>query len=232
MQQQATTAAFPTAAAFQGTGPQGHRGRMRTRLLANETALADYEILEMLLFLGIPRRDTKPLAKSLINRFGTLAAALAATPDALDLPPRAAAALALVTDSATHLARPETRQRPTLDSWDALIQHIDPAARTQHPPGLTALLLNSRNQLLAEPAWPGPPDPAAFPRDMLRHALDHHASAVLLVRHGATRPRLTPADRALFTDVQRAAGPLTVALHDLVVTGCGTWTSLRKSGLC
>jgi DNA repair protein RadC len=141
---------------------------MRGRLLANEAALADYEILEMLLFLGIPRRDTKPLAKSLINRFGTLA----------------------------------------------------------------ALLLNSRNQLLAEPTWPGIPDPAGFPRAMLRHALEQHASAVLLVRHGSGRPRLTQADRTLFAAVQDAAGPLTVTLHDLVVTGQGGWTSLRQSGLC
>jgi DNA repair protein RadC len=217
---------------FTGTGPQGHRGRMRGRLLANEAALADYEILEMLLFLGIPRRDTKPLAKSLINRFGTLADALAAAPDALGLPERAASALALVADSATHLARPERLERPTLDSWDALIRHIAPALRGDASPGLAALLLNSRNQLLAEPTWPGIPDPAGFPRAMLRHALEQHASAVLLVRHGSGRPRLTQADRTLFAAVQDAAGPLTVTLHDLVVTGQGGWTSLRQSGLC
>ena len=207
---------------------------MRTRLLANEAALADYEILEMLLFLGIPRRDTKPLAKALINRFGGLGAALSAAiaePDRLGLPPEAAAALALVSDSAAHLARPEQRARTTLDGWDALIAHIDPKARADDPPGLSALLLNSRNQLIAEPGWPGTPEPAVFARTMLRQALDQHASAVLLVRHGAARPKLTAADRALYAEVSRAAAPLTVAVHDLVVTGLGKWISLRQSGL-
>jgi hypothetical protein len=59
---------------IESTGPQGHRGRMRTRLLSAPDALADYEVLEKLLFFGIPRRDTKPQARSLILQFSSLAA--------------------------------------------------------------------------------------------------------------------------------------------------------------
>ena len=218
---------------FSSTGPQGHRGRMRGRLLANEAALADYEILEMLLFLGIPRRDTKPLAKSLINQFGSLAAALTAAieaPDRLGLPAQATAALAMVRESADHLARPEVQERPRLDGWDALIRHIDPPGRRDDPPGVSALLLDSRNRLLAEPSWPGAADAASLPRLVLRHALDHHASALLLVRTVPSRPRLGRADRALHDAMQAAAAPLVVVLHDLVVVGQGAWLSLRQSG--
>ena len=205
---------------------------MRTRLLANEAALADYEILEMLLFLGIPRRDTKPLAKSLVNRFGSLAAVLAAPPASLraaGLPPPAIEALGLAVASAESLARPEQRPRPILDSWDALERHLDPRANQAGPPFTEALLLDSRNRLVAQPRLSAP-DPGALAHDLLRQALRHHASAVILVRHGpADRPAIGPADRAMHDAVTHAAAPLTVVVHDLVVTGQGHWISLRRS---
>jgi DNA repair protein RadC len=214
---------------------------MRGRLLASEAALADYEILEMLLFLGIPRRDTKPIAKGLINQFGSLSAALAADPDALaqaGLPARAAEALRMVVEAAEILARPDAIRRPVISDLTSLERYLDVEERTAQPPGISALLLNNRNQLLGEPAWE--PDAAAgvLATEMLKAALDQHATAAILVRNGGTAaPLITEADRALHTQVSRSAGVLSVVVHDLVVIGRGDraghrgdWVSLRQRG--
>ena len=216
---------------FQSTGPHGHRSRMRTRLLAAEGALADYEILEMLLFLGIPRRDTKPLAKALINRFGSLAGALTAPSFDLGdagLPPRAIEALGFVGEAAAELERPERRDRITLGSWDALDRHL--ACRRDTPAGTCALLLDSRNRLVAEPRWEPGADPAQLAREMLRHALDRHASAAILVRHCIGRPQACEVDHDLLDAAQAAAAALSVVVHDLVVAGDGAWVSLLQPG--
>lgn len=215
---------------IQGTGPQGHRGRMRARLLANPSALADYEILEMLLFLGIPRRDTKPLAKSLIQRFGSLAAALTAPPASLeqaDLPHLAVPPFAMATEAATALARPEQQTMPLLTDLDALDQHL--GLTHPRPAGLAAVLLDSRNRLLAQPAWPPATPHATFVRELLRDALARHAAAVILVQDRPDAPPIpTQADRALLAAARDAAGALAITVHDLVLTGQSGWTSIRQ----
>ncbi|MBV8912365.1 MAG: DNA repair protein RadC [Acetobacteraceae bacterium] len=217
---------------FTSTGPYGHRARMRGRLLAGEAALADYEILEMLLFLGIPRRDTKPLAKGLINEFGSLSAALEADRGALEragVPRRAIEALDLVVEAAAVLARPDQIRRPVIADLAALEDYLDIPERTAQPPGISALLLNNRNQLLGEPAWDAEVPSGELTTEMLRAALDQHSTAVILVRNlGAAQPRVTEADRALHTQVSRAASPLSVVVHDLVVIGGSEWISLRQ----
>ena len=201
---------------------------MRTRLLARPTALADYEILEMLLFLGIPRRDTKPQAKGLINRYGSLAATLAAPAESLQacgLPALVAEAFAVVTGAATALAGAERVERVLLADWDALDRFLDAPTRTQRPPGLSVLLLNNRNQLLGECRLD---DPAPV-RLLLREALARHATAAILVRNaGVTEPSGSKADRALLQQARDAAGPLAVQMHDMVVLGQGAWISLRN----
>ena len=219
---------------FSSTGPYGHRSRMRGRLLAGESALADYEILEMLLFLGIPRKDTKPLAKGLINEFGSLSGAVAGDRAALaaqGVPPPAVAALDIVTEAAAILARPDAIRRKVIADLAALERHLDPAERCQQAPGLSALLLNNRNQLLGEPAWGPEIAPADLARELLRHALDQHATATILVRNaGPAAAKIGTADRALHTEVHKAGAPLSVVVHDLVVLGRGQWVSLRQRG--
>ena len=220
-------------APFSSTGPHGHRSRMRTRLLASEAALADYEILEMLLFLGIPRRDTKPQAKALINRFGSLAATLTAGAGDLrreGLPPQAIDVLELVAQAAERLARPEQAERIVLGTWNALQDHLEARSRLRSP-GLGALLLNSRNVLVGESQWPPDVDPATLTQEALRQALDRHATAVILVRRqGDAPPAVTAEDHGLHGHFQRAAASLSVTVHDLVVMGGGDLASLRQQG--
>ncbi len=218
---------------FGSTGPQGHRGRMRSRLLATgPDGLADYELVEMLLFLGIPRRDTKPFAKELINRFGDLLHTLSAPPTALSdagLNDDSVRVWTLVQAAGARLARAETISRPLLNTPERLIEYLDLDRRLARPAHLAALFLNNRNQLLADEAWPGDADPAATVQLLARRAIHLHATALVLVRSRPdTRPRCLPDDKDLVRDVRRAGKALSLALHDYLVIGPGEPFSFRE----
>ncbi len=212
---------------FASTGPHGHRARMRGKLLANGPgALADYELLEMLLFLGIERRDTKPLAKATLNRFGGLAETLTASVDALaHLGTASVTILKLVEEAAARLSRAEVLDRPHLGNWDRLTEHLD-NKRLDVP--CRALFLNNRNRLLGDEAVPDGPVPQQA-REVAGRALELHATAVILVC-------LTPKAKAgadtlaLARLLSQASGLLAIQLHDCVVGGPGRWSSLRSAG--
>ena len=222
----------PAGRPFQSTGPQGHRGRMRTRLLtAGPDGLADYELIEMLLFLGIPRRDTKPFAKALINRFGDLLRTLSGKPEAL-----AAAGLndacqrvwALVQESGRRLAQAEALSRPLLNAPERLLAYLDLPQRLTRDPHLAVLFLNNRNQLLAEESWPDDVTPEALSSDIARLVVRVHATALILVRcRPGTRPRCLKQDRAVTDHCKRLAEILSLALHDHLILGQGEPFSLR-----
>ena len=204
---------------------------MRGRLLKDPAALADYEILEMLLFLGIPRRDTKPLAKGLIMRFGGLAKVLMAGAKPLDeagIPPRAAEAFGMIADAAEQLTKAEHRDPVMLRDHHALDRYLADGARPWRQ-GWSALLLDSRNQVLAEHACDAADAPSVTGQ-VLREALARHATAVILVRGSAESPEVTEADGALFRTIRERAEALSITLHDLVVIGKDRhWCSLAGS---
>lgn len=229
--------ATPHPAPFPSTGPEGHRGRLRARLLIRgPDGLADYEILEMLLFLGIPRRDTAPLAKATINRFGSLQAVLDAPATLLrlaGLDGLSASVLELVAESARRLARAEQRSRPLISDTARLLDHLDLPERMARPPHRVALLLNNRNQLLAElhcaPAQP----PAQAAEAVARRALETHATALILatIRPHAADPGVTDEDAEVTGCIGRAARILSIALHDHWIFGQGPPVSLKRKGL-
>ncbi|NHN83063.1 DNA repair protein RadC [Acetobacter musti] len=235
---------------FASTGPTGHRGRMRERVLSRgAAALADYELVEMLLFYGIPRRDTKPLAKSLINRFGSLASVLNASPAALrsaQLNDETITALKLPAVAACRLAEAEARQRPVLGNWDALLGYFDTALDGAVPGQLRILFLDNRNRLLGDEAVPtentgaentgegarrGPRIEAA---KILRRALSLHATALIAVRlcttSGQGPARFAPGDEDLARELTRAGALLAVTLHDMIALQGGNWLSLKQQG--
>ncbi len=222
---------------FSSTGPHGHRARMRERLLSRgPEALADYEVLEMLLFLGIPRRDTKPLAKELINRFGSLSAVLTATPEALarqdGLGADAVAVLRMPEAAAQRLAGAEARSRPVLNNWDRLLEYFDTALAGAAPGQLRALLLDNRNRLLADEPMTGEPD--ELPSMLAGRALALHATALILVRvvpAGPIDKALPKREAALCGAIGKALGTLSITLHDHMLVGGGSWVSLRQKGL-
>ena len=227
----------PNRAPFESTGPHGHRARMRERLLSRGAeALADYEILEMLLFLGIPMGDTKPLAKQLINVFGSLAGVLFATPSALardgSLGPAAIEILGLPGPAAECLAAAETRSMPVLNNWDRLLEYLDVALRAAVPGQLRALLLDNRNRLLADEVVASEPGDLSYV--LGGRALAVHATALILVRvlpAGPPEKGLAKREAALCAPVARSLALLSVTLHDHMLVGQGSWISLRQKGL-
>ena len=221
---------------FASTGPHGHRSRMRTRLLAGgPNGLADYELLEMLLFLSIPRRDTKPLAKAIINRFGDLYRSLNATAADLrkaGLDQIGVGLIDLVREAARRLADAEVVSRPLLKDAEALATYLDLPARSQRPPHLAVLFLNNRNQLLADLPFTEAQGPADVTEAVGRRAVEIHASALIMVSFRLRAPPIaTDRDRDLTRRIQRTGKLLSITLHDHFIFGDGGNESLKRQGL-
>lgn len=228
----------PAPAAF-GTDSSGHRARLRKRLLdGGAEALGDHEVIELLLMQAVPRRDMKPLARSLLQRFGSLAGVLQADPRTLAAHPgmgeATAAALRIVTVAATRMARQKVREAPVLGSWQALIDYltIDMAHLTVER--VRVLYLNTRNMLILDDlVGEGSIDEAAIhPREVIRRALDLGATALILVHnHPSGSPQPSRADIEITNRIADAGRLLGVAVHDHVVIGREGHVSLRSKGL-
>ena len=220
-------------------GGSGHRARLRTRLLeGGAEALADYEVLEYLLFGAFRQGDTKPIAKALMARFGSLSGVLNATPGALQqvkgMGPTSVAALKAVALAARRMARSEVRQQPVLSSWQALLDYltIDMAHLTVER--VRVLYLDTRNRLvLDDHVGDGSIDEAAIhPREVIRKALDIGSSALILVHnHPSGDPSPSRADIQITQRIAEAGRLLGIVVHDHVIIGREGHTSLRAKGL-
>ncbi|MFN4114575.1 MAG: RadC family protein [Sphingomonadaceae bacterium] len=220
-------------------GGTGHRARLRQRLLeGGAEALADYEVLEYLLFAAFRQGDTKPLAKALLARFGSLASVLNATPGALmqvkGMGETSVGALKSVALAARRMARSEVRQQPVLGSWQALLDYltIDMAHLTVER--VRVLYLDTRNRLvLDDHVGDGSIDEAAIhPREVIRKALDIGSSALILVHnHPSGDPSPSRADIQITQRIAEAGRLLGIVVHDHVIVGREGHTSLRAKGL-
>lgn len=220
-------------------GGAGHRARLRQRLLeGGAEALADYEVLEYLLFAAFRQGDTKPLAKALIARFGSLAGVLNATPGALmqvkGMGETGVGALKSVALAARRMARSEVRQQPVLGSWQAQLDYltIDMAHLTVER--VRVLYLDTRNRLvLDDHVGDGSIDEAAIhPREVIRKALDIGSTALILVHnHPSGDPSPSRADIQITQRIAEAGRLLGIVVHDHVIVGREGHTSLRAKGL-
>jgi len=221
------------------TDGTGHRARLRKRLIeGGHDALLDHELVEYLLALAIPRRDTKPLAKRLIGEFGGFGALLSAEPEALarigGLSEGAIAALMIAKASAVRLLSDEIRDKPILSNWQALIDYLH--ADMAHEPieRVRVLHLDGKNVLIRdEIITEGSIDQAAiYIREIIRRAIDLHASGLILVHnHPSGDPAPSKADIQLTREVVEAGRPLGIAVHDHLIVGTRGQTSLRSQGL-
>ena len=217
----------------------GHRERLRDRFLeAGADALADYELLELLLFNVIPRRDVKPLAKRLIEKHGSFAEVLAAEPKALMEEPWiteiGAVLLKSVEAAAVRLARERVRGRPVISSWQALLDYCRAAMAQNKIEQFRLLFLDRKNVLIAdELQQQGTVDHTpVYPREVVKRALELGASALILVHnHPSGDPTPSKADIEMTREIQRAAAPLGVTLHDHLVIGAAGHASFKSLGL-
>jgi len=216
----------------------GHRDRLRRRFLeAGGDALADYEMLELLLYSTIPRRDTKPLAKRLIGRFGSYAGVLRAAPAALKaagLSHPTVVMLKAVGEAAVRLAREEVIDRPVLSSWDKLIAYLRAGMSGLGTERFRILFLDVKNRLIAdEEQQRGTVNhTAVYPREVIKRALELGASAVIMVHnHPSGNAEPSRADIEMTREVRDAAAKLGVALHDHVIVARGGHASFKALGL-
>ena len=217
----------------------GHRERLRRRLLDKGAAsLADYELLEFLLFGARPRGDTKPLAKALVARFGNLAGVLTASPQDLATVPgmgdASVAVLKVVPEAALRLARADLANRPIIGSWDKLVDYCRTAMGREKVEQFHLLFLDRKNRLIADEMHQrGTVDHTpVYPREVVKRALELGASALILV-HNHPSGDATPskADIEMTREIEDAAGKLGIAVHDHIVIGRSDHKSFKSMGL-
>ncbi len=220
-------------------GVDGHRARMRARLLtAGPDALADHEMLEMVLFLALPRRDTKPIARALIGRFGSFANAIAAPRTELlgieGMGEAGVSALKVVHAAALRLARAEVLDQPVLNNWDRLMAYLNAALAREKVEQFRILFLDNRNRLLADEAQARGTvnHTPVYPREVVKRALELHATAIILVHnHPSGDPTPSRDDIEMTREIRTASQTLGVVVHDHIIVGNGRWLSFRKEGL-
>jgi DNA repair protein RadC len=223
------------------TGPaeaphyHGHRTRLRQRFLgAGADALSDYELMEMVLFRALPRRDVKPLAKSLIAKFGSFAEAVHAPATRLrevdGLGEATITELKLIAAAASRIAKGPLKQRTMLSSWQAVIDYCRTSMAFADKEQFRVLFLDKRNALIAdEVQQTGTVDHTpVYPREVIKRALELSATAVLLVHnHPSGDPSPSQADIQMTRAIIDIAAPLGIAVHDHIIVGKNGHASLK-----
>jgi DNA repair protein RadC len=230
--------AAPPETAESLLGVAGHRLRLRERFLAaGPEALADHEMLEIVLF-ALPRRDTKPVARTLLSRFGSFAMVIAAPVQDLlaveGLGEAGVAALKSVHAAALRLLRAEVIDQPVLNNWDRLMAYLNAELSRERVEQFRVLFLDNRNHLLADEAQQRGTvnHTPVYPREVAKRALELHATALIVVHnHPSGDPTPSHDDIAMTQQIKAAAAALSIVLHDHIVVGNGRWLSFRKEGL-
>lgn len=215
-----------------------HRKRLRERFLAGgSSAVADYELLELVLFRAIPRQDVKPLARALLTAFGTFSDVLSAPRERLEQVAGVGAAVVTelkVVEAAAHrLAQARILDRPAISGWQALIDYCRTTMSRRETEQFRILFLDRKNTLIAdEPQAKGTVDHVpVYPREVMKRALELNASALILVHnHPSGDPSPSEADIAVTRQIEAAAQALSITLHDHLIIGASDEFSFRSAG--
>lgn len=229
----------PVDPALTPVGAEGHRARLRQRLLTSgPDALADHEMLEMILFIALPRRDTKPIARELLSRFRTFGCVIGAPEHELrsvdGVGEAGAAAIKLVQAAALRMMRQDLIAQPVLAKWDELTNYLTAAMQHEPVEQFRVLFMDGRNRLLAdEIQGRGTINHApAYPREVVRRCLELRATAVILAHnHPSGDPKPSRDDIALTAEIVRVASGMGIAVHDHLIIGRGKWLSFRQEKL-
>ncbi len=241
----AALAAVPPAPGHNSGEPEphrphyfGHRARVRERVLkGGAEALADYELLELLLFYSIERVDTKPLAKALLERFGTLGDVFAAEPAELrefEIDQRTLVHFKALRESGRRLAERKVKDMPVLTNWQQLIDYCHAALAHEKTEQFRILFLDRKNVLIADEVQQrGTIDHTpVYPREVVKRALALNAAALILVHnHPSGDPKPSRDDIEMTREIKTAAGALGISIHDHLVIGRKGHASFRSLGL-
>jgi DNA repair protein RadC len=213
----------------------GHRERLRSRFRdAGSDALSDYELLELVLFRALPRRDVKPLAKALIAKFGSFAEVIGASRQRLaevdGLGDATITDLKVIETAARRLAHGEVKRRAVLSSWSAVLDYCRAAMAFADREQFRILFLDKRNQLIADEVQQvGTVDHTpVYPREVVKRALELSATAVVLVHnHPSGDPTPSRADIQMTQQIVEVAKPLGISVHDHIIVGKEGHASLK-----
>lgn len=225
----------------QGAQPsyiRDHRSRLRERFLTGGAqALPDYELLELVLFRAIPRRDVKPLARDLLDRFGDFNGVVSAPLDVLRAVPGVGDAVATelkVIEAASHrLARARVIRRQVISSWDALLDYCHTTMAHRETEQFRLFFLDRKNVLIAdEEQASGTVDHVpVYPREVVKRAIVLNASALIVVHnHPSGDPTPSDSDIAMTRQIQAALDTIGVTLHDHLIIGKSCELSFRAEG--
>jgi DNA repair protein RadC len=217
----------------------GHRQRLRERFLkGGAQAVADYELLEMVLYASSPRADTKPLAKRLIAHFGSFAKLAHATPVELakvdGMGEAAIAAIKVIHASAERLLKEEASHGPIIQSWTALLDYCRVAMGHRKTEEFRVLFLNHKHALISdEVQQTGTVNHApVYPREVVKRALDLSASAIILAHnHPSGDPTPSKDDIQITKQIVAAAASLGLAVHDHLIIAGNRHYSFKSNGL-
>ena len=216
-----------------------HRARLRERfLVGGADALPDYEMLELVLFRAIPRRDVKPLARQLLEIFGdfngTLSAPVHRLREVKGVGDAVITELKIVEAAAHRLAQGRVLRKQVVSSWDALLEYCQTTMAHRDTEQFRILFLDRKNVIIAdEPQGQGTVDHVpVYPREVVKRALELNASALILVHnHPSGDPTPSQADIDMTAQIQMAAEALGITLHDHLVVGKSRELSFRSEGL-
>jgi DNA repair protein RadC len=213
----------------------GHRERLRERFLdAGPDAVTEYELLELVLFRAIPRRDVKPLAKALIAKFGSFGEVVSAQRPRLreidGLGEAAIAEIKIVQAAANRLARGQAKKRTVLSSWSAVLDYCRSTMAFAEKEQFSIIFLDKRNQIIAdEVQQKGTVDHTpVYPREVVKRALELSATAIILVHnHPSGDPTPSRADIQMTQSIVEIAKPLGISVHDHIIVGKEGHTSFK-----
>ncbi|MEX0285013.1 MAG: DNA repair protein RadC [Paracoccaceae bacterium] len=231
----------PVAAHPKGQQPSyiaDHRKRLRARFMeGGADAVPDYELLELVLFRSIPRKDVKPLARALLDQFGDFNHVLSAPParlaDVNGVGEAVITDLKIVEAAAHRLARSKVLQKPVISSWDAVLDYCRTAMAHRETEQFRVLFLDRKNTLIADEAQAqGTVDHVpVYPREIAKRALELNASALILVHnHPSGDPTPSQSDIDMTNRVESACGALGLTLHDHLIVGKSAELSFRAEG--
>ena len=213
----------------------GHRERLRDRFReAGTDALSDYELLELLLFRAQPRRDMKPIAKALLEKFGSFAEVISAPEKRLaevdGIGEASITELKIVEAAASRLVRGQVKKRPVLSSWSAVLDYCRTAQAFADREQFRVLFLDKRNQLIVDELQQvGTVDHTpVYPREVVKRALELSATAMILVHnHPSGDPTPSRADIQMTQQIISVASPLGISVHDHIIVGKDGHASLK-----
>lgn len=218
---------------------EGHRARLKARLIQSNLGLvADYEILELILCLAIPRKDVKPLAKILINKFGSLGKVLNADPSLLaqvsGVGPSVISTFRLFREVIASVTKEQIVNDNIFSSWDKMIEYVRSTMGYNSTEQLRVLFLNNKNMLLADELqdYGTISSISIYPREIVKKAIYHSASAIILIHNhpsGSTKP--SKSDLELTEVTVQALSAIDVKLLDHVIVSSANHYSFKANRL-